>query len=396
MKTLKTVSANALTDVQVNRISLVRRGANRIPFRLLKGDTDMLDLSRLFKSDLEASRVTAVVVRKGAEGAAKARLTAAGLSVANPEEGDESTIFHQGKNPEAGDIIVKMDEDVGVVVHVAKGFKPYEFQSEGFKQSMKVEGFYPSVTTAFDTLRTVMHRALEKSTSPEDAVGNVAAAIDDFKGYVGKLTSSLPKSAFQLDGLFAPVASSIAKAEGDPEEKDGEEKDGEEETEDSTEEKPAGEEGEEESEEKDETKPDDQGTADKAPIPPNQPTNPETQEAAVAVDPSKKTVPPSAEAGSALPAQPVIKADQMADFRALLAETLTGLTSVITEKTGAIAASVDKVNQRLDGVETRVAKAEKTVRGTVLGDAPEDRLGGLLKSDPAELPLLDTAFMSRN
>jgi hypothetical protein len=108
----------------------------------------------------------------------------------------------------------------------------------------------------------------------------------------------------------------------------------------------------------------------------------------VAVDPSKKTVPPSAE--------PVLKADQMADFRALLAETLTGLTSVITEKTGAIAASVDKVNQRLDGVETRVAKAEKTVRGTVLGDAPEDRLGGLLKSDPAELPLLDTAFMSRN
>ena len=390
-KVTKTVSANALTDVQVNRISLVRRGANRIPFRLLKGDTDMLDLSRLFKSDLEASRVTAVVVRKGAEEAAKARLTAAGLSVANPEEGDESTIFHQGKNPEAGDIIVKMDEDVGVVVHVAKGFKPYEFQSEGFKQSMKVEGFYPSVTTAFDTLRTVMHRALEKSASPEDAVGNVAAAIDDFKGYVGKLTSSLPKSAFQLDGLFAPVASSIAKAEGDPEEKDGEE-----ETEDSTEEKPeesgekpAGEEGEEEeSEEKDETKPDDQSTADKAPIPPNQPTNPETQEAAVAVDPSKKTVPPSAE--------PVIKADQMADFRALLAETLTGLTSVITEKTGAIAASVDKVNQRLDGVETRVAKAEKTVRGTVLGDAPEDRLGGLLKSDPAELPLLDTAFMSRN
>ena len=387
-KVTKTVSANALTDVQVNRVSLVRRGANRIPFRLLKGDTDMLDLSRLFKSDLEASRVTAVVVRKGAEEAAKARLTAAGLSVANPEEGDESTIFHQGKNPEVGDIIVKMDEDVGVVVHVAKGFKPYEFQSEGFKQSMKVEGFYPSVTTAFDTLRTVMHRALEKSASPEDAVGNVAAAIDDFKGYVGKLTSSLPKSAFQLDGLFAPVASSIAKAEGDPEEKDGEEKDGEEETEDSTEEKPAGEEGEEESEEKDETKPDDQGTADKAPIPPNQPTNPETQEAAVAVDPSKKTVPPSAE--------PVLKADQMADFRALLAETLTGLTSVITEKTGAIAASVDKVNQRLDGVETRVAKAEKTVRGTVLGDAPEDRLGGLLKSDPAELPLLDTAFMSRN
>ena len=382
MKTLKTVSANALTDVQVNRVSLVRRGANRIPFRLLKGDTDMLDLSRLFKSDLEASRVTAVVVRKGAEEAAKARLTAAGLSVANPEEGDESTIFHQGKNPEAGDIIVKMDEDVGVVVHVAKGFKPYEFQSEGFKQSMKVEGFYPSVTTAFDTLRTVMHRALETSASPEDAVGNVAAAIDDFKGYVGKLTSSLPKSAFQLDGLFAPVASSIAKAEGDPE------KDGEEKTEDSTEEKPAGEEGEEESEEKDETKPDDQGTADKAPIPPNQPTNPETQEAAVAVDPSKKTVPPSAE--------PVLKADQMADFRALLAETLTGLTSVITEKTGAIAASVDKVNQRLDGVETRVAKAEKTVRGTVLGDAPEDRLGGLLKSDGAELPLLDTAFMSRN
>lgn len=50
------VKANELSDVDVRFVSLVKRGANRIPFRLTKEDTSrMLDFVKLFrKSDEEA------------------------------------------------------------------------------------------------------------------------------------------------------------------------------------------------------------------------------------------------------------------------------------------------------------------------------------------------------
>ncbi|TAJ84587.1 hypothetical protein [Reyranella sp.] len=50
------VKVNELSDVDVRFVSLVKRGANRIPFRLTKEDTSrMLDFVKLFrKSDEEA------------------------------------------------------------------------------------------------------------------------------------------------------------------------------------------------------------------------------------------------------------------------------------------------------------------------------------------------------
>ncbi|MCA0246380.1 MAG: hypothetical protein LCH93_07155 [Proteobacteria bacterium] len=56
VKKRREVKANELSDVDVRFVSLVKRGANRIPFRLTKEDTSrMLDFVKLFrKSDEEA------------------------------------------------------------------------------------------------------------------------------------------------------------------------------------------------------------------------------------------------------------------------------------------------------------------------------------------------------
>jgi len=55
-KKRREVKANELSDVDVRFVSLVKRGANRIPFRLTKEDTSrMLDFVKLFrKHDEEA------------------------------------------------------------------------------------------------------------------------------------------------------------------------------------------------------------------------------------------------------------------------------------------------------------------------------------------------------
>lgn len=56
VKKRREVKANELSDVDVRFVSLVKRGANRIPFRLTKEDTSrMLDFVKLFrKRDEEA------------------------------------------------------------------------------------------------------------------------------------------------------------------------------------------------------------------------------------------------------------------------------------------------------------------------------------------------------
>lgn len=55
-----TVQANELKDVRVQFISLVKRGANRIPFRMVKADPNgVLDLSTLFRK-VDAAPATKV------------------------------------------------------------------------------------------------------------------------------------------------------------------------------------------------------------------------------------------------------------------------------------------------------------------------------------------------
>ena len=57
---MRDIKANALTDVKVELISLVKRGANRIPFRLTKEDTgSMLDFTKFFQKADDAGVVAA-------------------------------------------------------------------------------------------------------------------------------------------------------------------------------------------------------------------------------------------------------------------------------------------------------------------------------------------------
>lgn len=59
VKRLREVKVNELSDVDVRFVSLVKRGANRIPFRLTKEDTSrMLDFVKLFRKSDEEAKAT--------------------------------------------------------------------------------------------------------------------------------------------------------------------------------------------------------------------------------------------------------------------------------------------------------------------------------------------------
>ena len=65
------VSATELSDVDMSFVALVKRGANRIPFRVTKGDNEMLDLysigRRMFKSDEPVPVVIGAIIAKSAD-----------------------------------------------------------------------------------------------------------------------------------------------------------------------------------------------------------------------------------------------------------------------------------------------------------------------------------------
>lgn len=221
MRTVE-VSANELTDTKVAFVSLVKRGANRIPFRITKseGDPGMLNLSSLFKREAPAPAVSAILVNKGVDmDAVHTHLTASGFSVANAFEQDGVMVFPQGGSnaPLEDAVIIKMDEDVAVAcVNVTKGFVAYDNYSTSFKEMMGQQGFYPSVHTAMDVLMETVRNCMYNAGNPAEAKAAVTAAIGDFQTYVEGLLSSVPVMAFKMEGGIKVEKTAEIAAEAAP------------------------------------------------------------------------------------------------------------------------------------------------------------------------------------
>jgi len=242
---LSKAEANELSDVDVGWVSIVKRGANRIPIRIMKSEDDMLslNLSNLFSKADGLPGVVAVAVSKGADiDSAKARIEKAGLSVADQREHDDGvTLFVQpGENLEQPDLEpVQIDDAMAVVVKNAglkKTFSDYNFESTEFKEVMGQEGFFPSLSAAHGVLGATISNIMQKADDAGAAKEQISKAIGDFGMFVAGLVGSIPITAFKLEAdedSPAPVKKTddkkpVDKADGggDDEGSDGGPKDG--------------------------------------------------------------------------------------------------------------------------------------------------------------------------
>jgi hypothetical protein len=102
------VKASELRDVSVNFVSLVKRGANRIPFRIVKSDdggTAVLDLGSFFLRKADAEEATRQATRKSDDlvKAAMDMLTKAGYEVKRKSEpADDGVGKDETANPADG------------------------------------------------------------------------------------------------------------------------------------------------------------------------------------------------------------------------------------------------------------------------------------------------------
>lgn len=356
------LDAHNLTDADVTRVSLVKRGANRLPFRITKGDDEMsIDLGSLLKKAWKPTpvplQVAAVLIGKTEH--REALVTAmqgAGLNFDTPVETEEGTAYQQ---PDAVDKaplkMLKIHPDVvlalqgsELVAPVQKDFAPWMVEATTFAEAMATDGFAPGVCMAMEALRKAVSGVLDEAKNPDEAATGIGSAIDQFREYVTSTAKAIPSAAFKAETAVLKVdLSAPAQAATPPAN----------ETTTQTTEPPA------QQTQKSAGSQEGQGGAQQTQDPTTQSSLPEGLQAALA--------------------------SLIAPIQASLTEGVAALKTEV----GGVASKLTALDTRIGQVETLARKTDEAVAGTVAGDPPSDtnRRRRAAKAE-GEPPLIDTAY----
>jgi len=352
------ISANQLEGADVDFLSLVTKGANRVPFRFTKGENEMgLDLyalgRRMFgKEESVGPAVVAAVVRKGADlDLVRDRLQKAGLSIEQQETKDGDVYFVQPGVPAEEIGVLKIDDDLGLIIsHIEKAFSDLNFESTSFNEVFSQESFFPSLRLGSDMLNNTIGNIMQKVDTPDEAQGEIEKAVDEFKRWVGVLVSNIPVEAFKLD-KSTPVETKK------PEVTEGE---------------AAGAESEASATSTSE------GSASG--------TDGETD---AQEEPSQEDQSQS-EGTEASGLHEVVKSLRD-DLQKQVQDTATSMEKTLGELTE----TVDKISKSVEGLSSRVSDTEKVLKGTTNAEAPQEeiRVAKSNSTRSGEPPYLDTAYM---
>ena len=374
------VKANELTDASVAFISLVDRGANREPFRIIKraGDTeDMIDLSNglkgLFKkSEARQPAVALVAFAKGYNpDAALALLKKADLSpIGDGQETDDGYVIQTLDGIKDLDQVVlyKLSDDVAVGIRfdepelVQKGFSGYDYESTDYKAVLGTNTTMPMIGVAMSALQDTVYNIMANSDTVEVAKKDITKAVKDFGGMVGEIVDRVPATAFKLEAAVSKtvaVEKTDAKGQATGTKKNEAEEEAETKSRD---------------EEPGEIKP--AGEADK-----DKQTEKGTEAAADAADKVKE--------GDDKPKDEVKKSDDVTADPVLAA--IKKMSDELTGKIDGVASTVKKQGDELTGLKKSVTDTQASIKkmddelgmGVLGGDAGEEQPTKVSKSDLA-------------
>lgn len=215
-----TVEANELKNGKIEKISLVRNGAIRQPFKILKTEEIPAEeqtlggkVRKFFgASDSEAAEVAALFIRKSAAAKWLPIVKQNGFRAEKEHaevDGEILVLKQESYNGEEGSLIA-LTPDVAVMLNtVVKGFDPYS-SSASFDENVKASAFYPGMMHAMESLAETVWNVLNESSDPEEAQASVAKQVKAFGNYVNSMVKELPGSVFKMEheGLTKGFASS--------------------------------------------------------------------------------------------------------------------------------------------------------------------------------------------
>ncbi|QNJ59174.1 hypothetical protein [Vibrio phage vB_ValS_PJ32] len=220
------VRARSLKNADATFISMVDRGANRLPIRMLKNEgSNMFDLNQLFlrggskKSEAQPQVMGMLVPESTAEGyvAALKSEDQEVFLLDTPTEGVKFVSYKEEASLD-GAMILKgaTDESPAIVVDTAQkmlsdfGFDP----EQGFAGSVISHGFYSNLDGAMRVLFDAMWNVMETAEPGEAPVERVQTLLSEFTAYVTSLMQTVPMEAFKMEKL-TPVVAEGEKEEGD-------------------------------------------------------------------------------------------------------------------------------------------------------------------------------------
>ena len=214
------IKAKELTDAAVSHISLVDRGANREPFRIIKreGEGQMLDFSKgligLLKAEAAPAAIVAVAFSKQFDPSAAAEiLSKAGLEHGDAVETDAALTFPiNGATDEQIEQsqLFKINDDVafgatGIPEKLVKDYVGYDFESTDFKTVFGTNKAPSMIACAMGALQDTIYNCLSNADKVETAKGDIEAALNDFSGVVMGIVDLVPQTAFKLEAAVAEV-----------------------------------------------------------------------------------------------------------------------------------------------------------------------------------------------
>lgn len=197
---------------QATHVSLVDRGANQTPFKVIKSDKsgdgkmagiNLNSLVRRVTKSADTSAVVAVVAPNAVASALAAHLASQNLQVtevqkaAEGETGDihiiQKSVF---EDPEADLRVITIAPEIAVV---CKGFRPY---SDDFEETATFSEIIKARTLPLydfgEVLAQMLRQSLYKSEDKMSAVSNAVAILEDAKQYISELFNGLPDTVFKM------------------------------------------------------------------------------------------------------------------------------------------------------------------------------------------------------
>ncbi len=355
------IQARELSEMDVNIISLVKRGANRIPFRIVKSDGEStMNLTKIFFAKAPAiPAVVALVLAKTADQESYTKaLTDGGFEVDHVTDGEDTVSLMFTKSDDMADAVAfKITDDAALIVTgVEKGLMAFP-DSNSFIENITKAGFAPSYRIANDILTETVGNIIFSEGDAEETKTAVQKAIEDFGGYIDAILSTIPIQAFKAEEIVVEVEKGLLNTPNKPKK--------------AAKKKPAKEakqdDGEDEEDEEavaDDSDGADDAGADEAGSDEAEGSDDAEDDDAEGVEKETTAEDDSSEAGT--------KDKGTEDAIAAMTKSLTGIVEGLAELKTSQTDAVKELSDRLTDLEAKVKKTDEALAGTVNSEEAED------------------------
>lgn len=350
------IQARELSEMDVNIISLVKRGANRIPFRIVKSDGEStMNLTKIFfaKAPVTPALVGLALAKSADQEAYTKALAEGGFEVDHVTEGDnESVSLMFTKSDEMEDAVAfKITDDAALIVTgVEKGLMAFP-DSNSFIENITKAGFAPSYRIANDILTETVGNIIFSEGDADETKGQVQKAIEDFGGYIDAILSTIPVQAFKAEEIVVEVEKGLLNTPAKAPKKAAKKKPA----------KEAVKQEDGEDEEDEDAVADDDAGADESGA------EAEAEESSDESEAVEKE--PIAEDESS---EDETQAEGSDDAIAAMTKSLTGIAESIAELKTSQTETMKELSDRMTDLEAKVKKTDEALAGTVNSEEAEE------------------------